>query len=264
MPAAHLCAPHATLASYFCVYNRAAGCCFGPSTGCPCPRLQLLLQLLLLPMLLCCRCEVAGLMRSVSLRRVHHPALRACPGLLPYLKVRCNCGRDSAAAPFCLAWLAGLLHIMPARSPCLHTHSRWLPLPAAAPATPAAAGRAAAGCPRLERAQGGCQEDSAEPWRSSGHRQAPADLHPAAAGGVAAAAGHRGERSSRAALGVGPFWPASLQACKQEGWLTGYKCSPSSRAHPPLKGPEGCFLHTPNVGTTHLLACRPAGLWSAA
>lgn len=31
------------------------------------------------------RCSVAGLLRSLSMRRAHHAALRACPGLLPAL-----------------------------------------------------------------------------------------------------------------------------------------------------------------------------------
>lgn len=31
------------------------------------------------------RCEVAGLLRSLSMRLQHHAALRACPGLLPFL-----------------------------------------------------------------------------------------------------------------------------------------------------------------------------------
>lgn len=28
---------------------------------------------------------MAGLLRGISMRRAHHPALRACPGMLPYL-----------------------------------------------------------------------------------------------------------------------------------------------------------------------------------
>lgn len=44
-----------------------------------------------------CRCEVAGLLRSISMRRAHHAALRSADGLLPRLR--------ALLAPGALGWV---------------------------------------------------------------------------------------------------------------------------------------------------------------